>query len=448
MLANQLDQPTEAGTTHGAQAHNGMADFARSIVKSSIQDPINGVSQLINHVTDSHLPPINIVAKPDDTWWSTAGSIVGNAIDFVGISTLTGGGSGLLQVALRTGAAGAMFELSRPVEPSSNYWAQKGKDAAVGFASFAAMGGASAAIARTTLFGAVGARSIYQDMEAGAASALPGGATSVELDSLLNGKGLASSSDVARGALQFAAFGAVSAGLSHALTSFRQPDIRDDSHPSRSSSDKTAVSDQSDSKNAQPETSAKGTNSSARKSFVQIVGDDGFAYTKGLLEWERTRFPVGTKVNAYPDGTYEATFPNGTKLEQSNSWSTDQSRITRPDGTEIERIEQWNGIKTTTTKLTDGTIITNEGGVTKTAKPDGTVITSDNGPIKRTVTESPDGTKELITNNGERITTLPDGTRTSQGPKGRIFTQKPDGTRIWQDPTGKLREKPGQKVPA
>jgi hypothetical protein len=183
------------------------------------------------------------------------------------------------------------------------------------------MGGTAAAIAKTSLLGAEGARSIFQDIEAGGTAGIPGDAISVELNSLLNGNGLASPSDVARGTLQFAVFGGVSAGLSHALTSLQKPDRSVASNSTKGSGETRATSLASNSDQGQQNQSitGEGTTSSAGKFYLQKVGRDGIAYTKGMDEWEQTQFPVGTTVKAYDNRSYEAALPDGTKLVRSDS---------------------------------------------------------------------------------------------------------------------------------
>lgn len=152
----QKPQATGEASRHGFIG--GLEDFVQSTVYSAIQKPIDGVEQVIDHVTGKHLPALHLIDAPKDKNWETMlGSVAGAAIDLGAIGLGVGaafGAAGLagetsalplfVQDGIKGAAMGAVFAGTQPVDSSKNYWETKAKEVAIVGAGLATAGAAFA----------------------------------------------------------------------------------------------------------------------------------------------------------------------------------------------------------------------------------------------------------------------------------------------------------------
>jgi hypothetical protein len=133
--------------TKTKSSHSAFADFLDAAVISGVEDPINAGEQLINHATGKHLPKIELVVRPGNTWATKAGSIVGGLVDVAVVSV--GVASGVAEVGLAAGVGtsilssagvGLVYSATRPTSEKGNFWLNKGRDVAITTGTFAALG--------------------------------------------------------------------------------------------------------------------------------------------------------------------------------------------------------------------------------------------------------------------------------------------------------------------
>lgn len=210
--------------------------FIRATAYTAIQEPINGLTQLVNHTAGTKLEPIELVFSPlEDNLWTKGGAFCGTLFDVAIASRIAGSAvskvglaKGALAPMLTGGLGGAMYGVMLPVdEPggyfdatqNANYWQLKGRNVAVLAGTFATMAGASQLLGSAGFLGEAGKRTLLQDVALGGLSGAPAGAVNAELSSLLDGKGLASAGDLVSNTLNYGAFGAAMGGLNHGLDS-------------------------------------------------------------------------------------------------------------------------------------------------------------------------------------------------------------------------------------
>jgi hypothetical protein len=208
-------------------SHSAFSDFVDAAVISGVEDPINAGEQLINHATGKHLPKIELVDRPGNTWAAKAGSIVGGLVDVAVISV--GVASGVAEVGLAAGVGtsilssagvGLIYSATRPTSEKGNFWLNKGRDVAITTGTFAAFGALAPGMDKCFSFlGKSGSRSLIQDVAANGLSGFPAGAINAELTSVLYGRGMASASDLYSKSLQFALYGAALGFSTHVIQS-------------------------------------------------------------------------------------------------------------------------------------------------------------------------------------------------------------------------------------
>jgi diguanylate cyclase (GGDEF)-like protein len=197
-----------------------IGDALYAAAYAGVQQPIDGVVQLGNAVlkTDARAPVL--LEKPTDhDGWTTAGSLVGHVMDFYVLSKgvrRAGAALGKAETVpvLETATAGALFELSRPVE-GDDILGSKFKNAAIGFGTFGSMDGANIALRRLNYFNQ--ANTFAKRVSLGGLSGGAGGLTHSVLDSGLNDKPL-TWSGVGTDVATFGAFGAMFGGLDHGIS--------------------------------------------------------------------------------------------------------------------------------------------------------------------------------------------------------------------------------------
>jgi hypothetical protein len=208
-------------------------DFGKAALNSAIERPINGLAQFSNHVLGTNMGQMHTfdLDRPTSTAQSIveqAGGAFGTMVPFmvarggvrfmsrsvVGLSESTS----LLGVAGENAATGfTMGFLMNPTDERSgdNFFLARAKQGVVDAGTFAALGATqkylegkfapAAEVAETMPLRARIARSSLM----GAASGLPAGFVNAELQSVMDGHGLASKEAIAGDMAGFAAFGAL-----------------------------------------------------------------------------------------------------------------------------------------------------------------------------------------------------------------------------------------------
>jgi len=197
---------------------SGAADMLQAAAYSSIQQPLNGITQIARHLTPLNVTAPDLVSAPThDNMWTSTGNIAGGVADFFLLSKGVGGlrssvlGRAASVPILEAGTTGALFELAQPVN-DKDFAANKLKSAALGFGTFATMDGASMGLKRLSIvkeapgfIGAVGVNG---------ASGAAGGLTHSLLGAELNGK-TPTYNDIRNDVTSYAAFGAMFGALDY-----------------------------------------------------------------------------------------------------------------------------------------------------------------------------------------------------------------------------------------
>jgi hypothetical protein len=217
-------EPNHSGKTE--TSHSALGDFFDATVIAAVEDPLNAGEQMINHATGKHLPKLELVDRPRDTWAAKAGSAVGNIIDvaLIGAAAATGVAevglaAGVGTSVLTSAAVGLVYSASRPTSETGNFWANKARDVAITTGTFAALGALAPELGKLSFLGKAGSRTLIQDTAVSGISGLPAGAVNAELTSVLNGHGLATMREVANKSAQFALYGAAMGFGSHVVAS-------------------------------------------------------------------------------------------------------------------------------------------------------------------------------------------------------------------------------------
>jgi len=215
-----------------------VADFGEGLYHGAIENPINGASQLANHLVGSHLPELHLVDQDrlSHSAGGVLGTIAGTALDFYAVSVATAGvadlvGAGVvgaeaagaatvgteavttasvLGTALRVGAVGAAYTaVLQPTDAKSDHFFQdRLTNGAVAFGTFAAMGGAAGALNNTGLFAISSARTLGGNLLYGGLTGTAGGIVHAEANAVIKqGKALPSLAELATDAGTYAAFG-------------------------------------------------------------------------------------------------------------------------------------------------------------------------------------------------------------------------------------------------
>jgi len=199
---------------------SGVSDALHSAAYSAIEQPLDGVAQIVSHVTPWTISGPGWVSKPEhDNLWTSAGSVVGNVADFyvlskgVGLGRQSMFGRAASVPILEAGTTGALFELTMPVD-DKDFYGNKLRNAAIGFGTFATMNGASiglrnyTAMGKTTGFlGTVGVSGL---------SGAAGGLSHSLLDSGFNSKPI-TLEGVGKDVASYGAFGAMFGALDYGV---------------------------------------------------------------------------------------------------------------------------------------------------------------------------------------------------------------------------------------
>jgi hypothetical protein len=194
---------------------NPFGDFLRSAAYSGIQAPIEGVSQLVNKTVGSNvIPEVRMIDAPKhaefgSTRWhaQTIGGAVGMLAPFMAVNkgvgslmrTEAAAMNSLRFKVTQAATAGFVYDgLMRPVQDNEgNFWAARLKHATVGAVTFGTLAGTGHAL------DAVSKPILFNHTVAG----ITAGGTNAQLESLLSGKGFASTEDTMRGGYTFAVVG-------------------------------------------------------------------------------------------------------------------------------------------------------------------------------------------------------------------------------------------------
>ncbi len=197
---------------------SGVSDMLQAAAYSSIQQPLNGVAQIVRHLTPLNTTAPDLFSAPThDNMWTSTGNIAGSVADFFVLSKGVGGlrssviGRAASVPILEAGTTGALFELAMPVN-DKDFAAGKLKSAALGFGTFATMDGAGLGLRRITylkeapaLIGAVGVNGL---------SGAAGGFTHSLLGAELNGK-TPTYNEIKGDVASYATFGAMFGALDY-----------------------------------------------------------------------------------------------------------------------------------------------------------------------------------------------------------------------------------------
>lgn len=209
-------------TGEKSRASQCVADFVRSMVHAGVESPLNGVTQLANHVAGKELvAELHLVGAPPPAELGTMrwhaqqiGGAIGMIAPFMLLDKGVGQvlrGSGLaaaktLPMGARlaqAGLSGALYDgMFRPVQSEEGgFWSARLRNAAVGAATFATL---SFAPKLTEGWTGPGLRGVTLT-----AGSLAAGMVNAESNSLLAGKGFATSKELKESTLSFLVAGTV-----------------------------------------------------------------------------------------------------------------------------------------------------------------------------------------------------------------------------------------------
>lgn len=168
-------------------ASNIMKDFLWGTAYGAVQTPLDGITQLANHMSPVQVPHLEIVSAPTNNSFSTkAGKFAGGVIDFIllqkGLNAAAPGFFGAEAKTaewLKSGTTGAVNQMMMPVPEEGNFYLNKGRELAIGFGAFAAMGAVTEYMAPKL------GKSFLGRVGAGAEGGLTAGTTEVALRNLL-----------------------------------------------------------------------------------------------------------------------------------------------------------------------------------------------------------------------------------------------------------------------
>lgn len=215
-----------------------IADYFQGFFHQLIENPVNGVTQIINKSVGAEIPKMEIAGEPErKSVGAIAGAVTGGVINYMLLSKVanpmlgTLGGEGLRGTALRAGIVGGIYNgVFMPTDDKSeNFLGDRLTSAAVGAATFAAMAGASFKIEHNWNIRVPEIRSIGEHMKVGAVSGAIGGAVHAEANALFKkGQILPTMSELTTDTLSFAAFGAGMGAMhwaGHKMRSLREYEI-------------------------------------------------------------------------------------------------------------------------------------------------------------------------------------------------------------------------------
>jgi hypothetical protein len=221
-----LDSSSKAGIGYGIE------QFAKGLVHTGIESPVNAILQVGSKAIQSeHVPKLQLTGAPDTgSLAGMAGSMTGAAIDFyllhkaaapafekIGLSGISTGA----QVG-RMALTGAVYEgLLLESDPNSkNFFGDRLKAATVGACTFAVMGATAAGVDKLGIFAVPEARTLLASVGHGALTGSIAGVARAEINSIVKEQRFASASELLTDTFQYGTFGAVFGGLSYAQNAY------------------------------------------------------------------------------------------------------------------------------------------------------------------------------------------------------------------------------------
>ena len=212
-----------------------VADYFQGFFHQLIENPVNGVTQIINKTVGAEIPKLEIAGEPErKSVGAIAGSVTGGVINYMLLSKVANpmlgnlGGEGLRGQALRAGIVGGIYSGVFMPSPDNteNFLGDRVTTAMVGAATFAAMSAASFKIEQSGHFRVPELRSLVEHMKVGGASGAVGGVVHSEANALFKkGEFLPSMSELLTDTLSFAGFGAGMGAMSwagHKMSSLKE----------------------------------------------------------------------------------------------------------------------------------------------------------------------------------------------------------------------------------
>ncbi len=195
-----------------------VADYFQGFFHQLIENPVNGVTQIVNRSFGAEIPKLEIAGAPErNSVGAIAGQVTGGVLNFMLLSKAASpalgnlGGEGLRGQMIRAGIVGGIYNgVFMPTDDKSdNFLGDRVTSAMVGAATFAAMAGASFKIEQSGQFRVAELRSLGEHLKVGGMSGAVGGAVHSEADALFKkGQLLPTIGDLTQNTLSFAAFGA------------------------------------------------------------------------------------------------------------------------------------------------------------------------------------------------------------------------------------------------
>jgi hypothetical protein len=231
-MTDAIDKPQPGSAQQDviSRLSSQVADFGEGIFHGAVENPYNGLVELVNHSTEKMLPELHLVdqEKIDHSLAGQLGTMVGIAVDFAALSAATGGlgattalGSALEMGAVG-GAYGAVFQPSDA--KSANFWRERVTNGAIGAATFAGMGAANALLDATGKLAVPAARSLAGTIGSGALVGAGGGIAHAEAKAVLkDGKVVPTFKDLTSDVENYAAFGAAFGAGGYALSRLFSP---------------------------------------------------------------------------------------------------------------------------------------------------------------------------------------------------------------------------------
>ncbi|MDR3616831.1 MAG: hypothetical protein P4L53_24960 [Candidatus Obscuribacterales bacterium] len=197
------------------------------------QNDLNGAQQIADHIRGTKSVQFDFIKAGDArSGWSAAGTLIGHVAEYAVLNKVLGGvlrsaEAPVISVtrgATVSGISGATIGLLQPItDDKANFAYAKFSQAAVGFGTFATMSGTEKFLAKGSLFGRPGRRTLADSISVNTVAGAASGVVGSELSSILNNERFSTGAEVrsqaASGAAFGAVFGAVDAKLSRAKLS-------------------------------------------------------------------------------------------------------------------------------------------------------------------------------------------------------------------------------------
>lgn len=176
---------------------HGLSELGQGVFYGAIEMPVDGITQLFNHISPVDLPQLEIVdpAKHDNTLFKV-GVAGGVALDTALLSA--GVNRGLAGFAeaypgtapfLKTGIKAAALSALQPVPAGGNFWVDKGISSGMRMFTMQAGTGINKFAGDTGFFGNAAERTIVQEIAYRGLTGLPKGMLSAQVGSIAAGRG-------------------------------------------------------------------------------------------------------------------------------------------------------------------------------------------------------------------------------------------------------------------